>query len=224
MNGNDNLNRPLVVGPEVRDITGEVMDELGQMQVLPASYWAGTTVEERAKFGHLNGIYGFPTVELVEYLTARIAGRKAIEIGAGHGGLARALKIRATDSWVQDEPGRALLYQLTKQPRVTYGRNVLKIDANTAVRRFTPDVVIGSWISPRWSDEHQNGNADGVDELDLLDFCSKYILIGNEHVHSTSRLWTAVPWTIEYPDWLYSRAHNGTRDFIATFTGKRAAA
>src|ERR1700755_3023421 len=71
----------------IRDITDDVMVD-GRMQVLPAAYWATTTMPERALFGHRHGIYLFPTVELVEYLKQRIALRAAIEVGSGNGVLA----------------------------------------------------------------------------------------------------------------------------------------
>lgn len=75
---------------QIRDISPLVLGDDGRMRVLPAEFWIGTTQAERILFGHLNGIYSFPTVELVEHLKALIGDRSAIEIGAGHGVLAQA--------------------------------------------------------------------------------------------------------------------------------------
>jgi hypothetical protein len=190
------------------------------MQVLPAAYWAATTVTERAMFGNLNGIYSFPTVELVGYLREAIGDRKAIEIGAGHGVLAWELGIRATDNKMQEWPKYRAIYGITGQPVVRYGRNVLEIAANDAVRRIKPDVVIGCWVSHRWDEARPEagGNEVGIDEEDILANCAEYIVVGNTKIHAAKSIWS-LPHSIEYPDWLYSRATNGSPDFIARWPG-----
>jgi hypothetical protein len=208
---------------EIRDIAPDVLDpETGRMRVLPASYWAGTTLEERALFGHRHGIYSFPTVELVERLTELIAGRTAIEIGAGHGVLAEALGIRATDSRQQEQAMyRAELALMgTGQPPVRYGPKVIEAHASRAVRRYRPQVVIGCWVTHKYDPARHaaGGNEVGVDEVDILRNCENYIVVGNEKVHAGKTIW-ARRHRIEYPDFVYSRAVNGTREFIAIWPG-----
>jgi hypothetical protein len=201
----------------VRDLSDEVLDERGRMRVLPASYWAGTTTQERGLFGYTHGIYGFPTTELVEYLQGVIAGRSAIEIGAGNGVLAEALGIPATDSRQQEVPKYREAILAAGQPLVRYGDNVIELDARRAVRRYGPDVVVACWVTHKY-DRHRHragGNEAGVDEGAILDSC-QYVLIGNEQVHRDKRIWDR-PHHIEYPPFVFSRAMNGTRDFVATW-------
>lgn len=202
-----------------RDITGDVF-EAGRLRVLPAAYWATTTAEERALLGHRHGLYSFPTVEFVDHLRDLIGGRPAIEIGAGHGVLAEALGIPATDSRQQEkEPWRST-YRRLGQPPVRYGANVVECHASRAVRRYKPDVVIGCWVTHRYDPARHTagGNEAGVDEPDILRHCAVYVLVGNEHVHAGKSIWDRAH-TIEYPPWLYSRAVNGTREFIAVWRG-----
>jgi hypothetical protein len=62
------------------------------------------------------------------------------------------------------------------------------------------------------------GNEVGVDEPDVLRHCETYVVVGNEGVHQGKEIWNR-PHQIEYPPYVYSRAQNGTRDFIAVWPG-----
>lgn len=201
-----------------RDIAPDVLDQDGRIKVLPASYWQTTTRDERALFGHQHAMYSFPTTELVERLTQIIDGRSAIEIGAGNGVLAQALGIPATDSHQQEIPKYRAFYLLSGQPTITYGPNVEQMHASRAVRHYKPKVVIGCWVTHKWeaARSQAQGNEDGVDEADVMAHCDTYVLVGNEHVHRFSRMLERRP-AIEYPDWLYSRASNDTRNMIAVW-------
>lgn len=209
----------------IRDLAPEVLDGDGRIRVLPAAYWAGTTMEERALFGHRHGIYSFPTVELVDHLRSVIGDRTAIEIGAGHGVLAEALGITATDSFQQTKPPWRQHYERLGQPTVPYGPQVIDCDAARAVRRFRPQVVIGCWITWKYSRARPDagGNVAGVDEENLLQHCETYVSIGNEQVHKAKKIWDR-PHQIDFPPFVYSRAGNGSREFIATWPGRRQAA
>lgn len=206
----------------VRDITPEVMGPDGRMRILPAAYWARTTVPERAVFGHQHGIYGFPTVELVEHLRAVIGGRSAIEIGAGHGVLAEALDIPATDNFMQQQPKYRQILARAGQPPVRYGPNVINCDANTAVREYAPEVVIASWVTHRYDPQRHEagGNEAGPDEDDIIDNCCEYVFIGSSGVHLGKRIWRRLH-RVESPPFLFSRQGDGSRDFIATWWGLR---
>lgn len=204
----------------IRDIADEVLDESGRIRVLPAAYWMTTTVQERALFGHRQGIYSFPTVELVEYLRALIDGRSAIEIGAGHGVLAEALGIPATDSMQQiKEPYRSV-YERIGQPVVRYGPNVVDCHASRAVRRYRPQVVIGCWVTHKYDPARHEagGNEIGVDELDIIHNCGTYVVVGNTLIHRHKGIWDR-PHDVECPPWTFSRAQNGSPDFIAAWAG-----
>lgn len=205
-----------------RDIGPEVIGDDGRIKVLPAAFWAATTVAERGLFGKRHGIYSFPTVELVEFLRERIGGRSAIEIGSGNGVLAETLGIPATDNRMQEQPAVLLEYLLRGQAPVPYGPNVIECHASRAVRRFKPQVVIGCWVTHKYRPERHaaGGNPAGVDEEDILANCAEYIVVGNEAVHEHKSIWSRRH-TIVYPSFVFSKAMNGSRDFIASWPGSR---
>ncbi len=207
-----------IVPGSVRDLTPDAIGADGRMRILPAQFWAGTTVAERALVGHTHGIYSFPTVELVEHLRTVIGTRTAIEIGAGHGVLADALGIPATDSRQQEDPQYRMIIKMNGTPPVRYGPNVERLDAAAAVRKYTPQVVVGCWVTHRFDPAcpQRGGNEGGVDERDVIRHCNTYVFVGNTFVHRQKPIWALAHSKI-YPSFVYSRAANGSRDFIATW-------
>lgn len=206
---------------DVRDLAPDVLESPGRPRIMPAYFYRQTSRTERALLGQRHGIYGLPTTELVDWLRATIDGRSAIEIGAGHGALAAALGIPATDNMLQNDPLIGLVYQSSGQPTVTYGPNVEPLDATSAIAHHRPEVVIASWVTHKYDETRHEagGNMFGVDEDLVLDACDTYIFIGNRHVHRNKLIWQREHVLIE-PDWLFSRAINGTPDFIAVWQGK----
>lgn len=207
---------------ETRDLRPDVLDENGRIRILPASFWAATTVHERAAFGARTGHYSFPTTELVARLQVSTAGRVAIEVGAGNGVLAEALGIPATDNFQQRMPRYHLYYASIEQAIVPYGENVIDMDASHAVRYFKPDVVIGCWVTHKFDPKQpqREGNEIGLDEADILRHCAEYIFVGNELVHQHKPIWDC-PHKRLYPPYVFSRAFNGSRDFLAVFKGQK---
>lgn len=209
-----------------RDITPEVIGDDGRMRILPAAYWATTTVAERGLFGHRHGIYAFPTTELVDYLRDQIGPRRvAIEIGSGNGVLAQELGIVATDSYQQAQPNYAAFYKAAGQPTVTYGPNVIRSRADRAIRRYHPQVVIGCWVTHLYDRErhHAGGNEVGIDEADVLANCQTYIHVGHQRIHGGKAI-NRRRHDRYFPDWLYSRStglDEHTRDYIAIWKGGR---
>lgn len=206
---------------DVRDISPLLLDEAGCLKIVSSSVLAATTREERAMFGVRHAFYGLPTIELIEHLKSLIAGRSAIEIGAGSGVLAQALGIPATDNRQQEWPSVQEYYAALRQPTIRYGDHVEALDAKAAVAKYKPQVVIASWVTHRYDPARHEagGNQDGVDEVALLKHCEEYILIGNEKVHASKPLW-ALPHTKEQLPFLFSRAANGSADFIARWPGR----
>lgn len=200
----------------IRDLSPDVLDDTGRLKVMPAEYWAGTTREERALFGGRRGLYSFPTVELVEYLGNAINGRRAIEIGAGHGVLAEALGITATDSYQQRKPKYRKIYEDAGQTIVPYGPNVERMDAREAISRYHPEVVIGAWVTHKYNPAQHwdGGNEEGVDEAHIVKNVKLYVAIGNQKVHRGKAIWSQLH-LIMYPKWVWSRAMNGSPDFVA---------
>ncbi|GHD04994.1 hypothetical protein GCM10007320_66480 [Pseudorhodoferax aquiterrae] len=190
--------------------------------MVPASVLQRTTAQERLVFGIRHGLYSFPTEELVAFLANRIRGRSAIEIGAGHGCLAKALGIPATDNRQQEDPRMKAYYTARGQATVPYGDHVEALDAAQAVRKHRPQVVIACWVTHKFDPRHPQaeGSELGVEEEDIVASCEEYIFVGNERVHERKPIWSLPheKWT---PPWLYSRALNGSPDFIGSW-GKDA--
>ena len=202
----------------IRDLAPDVLAAPGRPRIMPASYYRSTATEERGVFGQRHGIYGLPTAELIDWLKEAIGGRSAIEIGAGHGGLAAALCIPATDNRMQEHPAIRTHYALIRQPVVTYGNNVERLDAQEAVAEYRPQVVVASWVTHVYREDRDEaeGNMFGVDEDAILDAVDAYIFIGNTKVHAPKTIWSR-PHKIFHPNWLFSRAVNGSPDFIAVW-------
>jgi hypothetical protein len=208
------------IDADTLDISPDVLDDHGRIRVLPAAFWATTTAAERALFGKRHGIYSFPTLELVDRLRELIDGRSTIEIGAGNGVLAETLGIPATDNRMQENPLYRRIFDRLDQAPVPYGPNVVECHASRAVRQFKPSVVIGCWVTHKYDPARREagGNEIGVDEPDILRNCETYILVGNDRVHADSAI-KSRPHEIEYPPWLYSRAGQSSREFIAVWRG-----
>ncbi len=202
----------------VRDISAEFTDKAGRMLVVPAEQYARTTTDERALFGANKAFYGFLTTELIDYLVGIIAGRSAIEIGAGHGALAAALGIPATDNRQQEWPEVKAFYETCGQRPITYGQHVEKLDALAAIKKYKPQVVVGCWVTHKYDPNRHaaGGNQDGIDEEKVIAACETYIVVRNEKVHDGKSIWK-LPHTKITPPWLYSRAHNGSPNFIAVW-------
>ncbi len=202
----------------IRNIAPLVNDLGGRPRVMPAAFYASTTLEERAAFGVRHAAYCLPTEELVSWLKKLIGNRSAIEIGSGNGVLAATLNIPATDNCMQNRPDIAQYYAALGQPVVKYGPQVVSLAADEAVKLFKPQVVIASWVTHRYDPARHEagGNQEGVVEEDIIRACETYVVIGNTHVHKAKSIW-GLPHIRVEPPWLYSRAHNGSAEFIAVW-------
>lgn len=202
----------------LRDLAPDALASPGRPRIMPASYYRSTSASERAAFGVRNGIYGLPTQELVDWIHERLGDRSAIEIGAGHGALAAALDIPATDSRQQEDPAIAERLAAFNQPVVQYGAHVEKLDALAAIAKYQPQVVIASWVTHKYlpARHEAGGNQDGVDEEAVIAACDAYIFVGNTRVHAPKSIWS-LPHTRIEPDWLFSRAYNGSPEFISVW-------
>ena len=208
-----------VVDPRsIRDLSPDILAAPGRPRIMPADYYRQTTSQERAVFGQRHGIYSLPTVELINWVKGVIGSRSAIEIGAGHGGLAAALGIPATDNRMQEHPAIRAHFALIRQPVVTYGNNVERLAAQDAIAKYKPQVVVASWVTHVYREDRDEaeGNMFGVDEDAVLDAVDAYIFIGNTKVHAPKTIWSR-PHKIIQPDWIFSRAINGSPDFVAVW-------
>lgn len=163
-----------------------------------------------------NAIYQIPTIELIEWLRAKINGRKAIEIGSGKGGIGRALGIPSTDNYCQTLPEIRAYYQTLRQEPVTPPDFVENIDAEQAIVKYNPEVVIGAFITQKYRDGDTAGNMFGPDEESWINKV-EYIHIGNETTHRGKRILKYRHDAFKAP-WLISRAMYQSQNVIWTWT------
>lgn len=208
----------------IRDLTQDVIGPDGHVRIMPASFYASTTKQERVLLGHRHAVYSLPTDELIHYLREFIGDRSAIEIGAVNGVVAASLGIPATDSRMQEDPNIVDIYKSMGQPVIRYGDNVEKLDAQQAVDKYRPQVVIAQWVTHKYREDRHaaGGNMFGVVEEKIIDGIDDYAFIGNEITHVGKSIWS-LPHTKISPDWLYSRAASEGQNFIGVWKGKRTA-
>ena len=173
----------------------DLLDTEGRLKLLPAVEYDAIPRDALQLWCHNYARYGLPTVELIEWLREKIAGRFTIEIGSGAGDLAYRLSIPATDNRMQEWPMIKFHYTMTGQPVIQYPEFVEKLDATAAVTKYQPDVVIASWVT-QWIDPNlpppeTGGNAWGVKEDEILASGCEYILIGNQKVHGDKKIMAA---------------------------------
>ena len=172
------------------------------------------STQEIVQFGHKHAMYTLPTVELIAWLQEEIQGLKAIEIGAGVGIIGKELGIMCTDNLMQTRPEVKAYYNMMGQPTIKYGKHVEHCDVETAVKRFLPDVVIGSWITHKFVDLFIGGNEYGPDEQVILDHCKKYIMLGNMETHGMKPIMRKVSQVIEDCPFYVSRSVVPEKDAI----------
>lgn len=207
---------------QVEALEREVLDEHGRQ--IPA--WAGTYAKysqaTRGAFCVRNGIYGLVTHELVQFITAHIGERTAIEIGSGDGVLAQALGIPATDNYMQEWPAIRAEYERMQQAVIKYGTNVERLDGTDALAKYAPRVIVACWLTHKRidSEPERGGNAFASDERMLLANCETVIFVGNSSTHAQHRL-LGRSHRHFHEDWLYSRAVRG-KNFVGIWKGGKA--
>lgn len=179
------LDAELLTGPEHGNF----------LKLFYADFFDQFDAYELRHFCHDYARYSLPTIELIAWLEGEIAGRTAIEIGAGSGDLGHHLGIPMTDDYQQERPEVKFLYDQVGQPTIRYGRNVEKIDALSAQEKYKPQVIIGAWVT-HWIDPHLppppgGGNMWGVKEPEMLERLpagGSYIMIGAEGIHCNKKI------------------------------------
>ncbi len=201
-----------------------LLDELiamdGTVRPMPAGFYASVPRDALQMWASLNAVWVFPTEELIHWLRNAVGGVVSIEIGAGNGGIAKALGIPATDSWVQvyDAPTRAAI-ESAGQTISHPGETVERLEAMEAIERYKPHTVIGAYVTHRWQPGDVNGFVFGVDEERLLQRVSRYIVIGNDAPHGGKRIMARPHRTIRAP-WLVTRAISPERNAIYVWEGE----
>jgi hypothetical protein len=188
---------------------------------MPAAFYRQFDQQDISGFCVRHGLYCLPTIELADLISRLILQgsrtRSAIEIGSGNGALGKALGVPCTDSYLQNLPHIRALYELSRQPVVTYGAHVEQFDAKAAVAYYRPEVVIAAWVTHKYeaSDAERGGNMYGVDEVAILQRIKRYIFVGHTGTHATKPL-LDIPHQIIEGDFIFSRAFDprGNRVFV----------
>lgn len=160
-----------------------LLDDKGLLKVMPSSFYREIPQADLAYWCHNNAVYGLPTHELVWLIQKEIAGKKAIEIGAGNGCLGRALGIPITDSCIQASERYKDIYDAAGQPTIKYPKDIIKMTAEEALDHYKPEVVVASWVTQKWRKGQKDGFQHGVNEEALLRRVEKYIFFGNHEIH-----------------------------------------
>jgi hypothetical protein len=206
--------------PSDVDISG--LEELtcaatGTIRPIPAGEVEKFDLQALRLFLHKYGLYTMPTTELIDYLAGIIAGKSAIEIGAGLGVIGRSLGIPITDNKMQEWPSVKARYDAARQPTINYPPDIIELDAHDAVRRYKPQIVIGSYITHKWKPGMNSGNQFGVDNLKIARKVQAYYMIGNLNTHRGDPAMQYLD-GIERHDFLHTR---GDRETSVIFRWKR---
>lgn len=160
----------------------DLMIHDGKIVPVPFSMIKDISQEAISVFCHKHALYQFPTTELIDFIKNEIGGNMAIEIGAGNGCIGRSVGIIMTDNFMQTWDDIKKVYAVTRQPVITYGKDVEEIPALDAINRFKPKVVVACWVTHKWKEGMSTGNMYGVEEEKIFDLgVEKYIHVGNEN-------------------------------------------
>lgn len=134
------------------------------------------------------GVCQIPTIELIAWLKQTINGRSAIEICAGRSCLGRHIGSPMFDNYLHAQRQIRAHYKRMGQTHAIPDRDVQRMDANEAVRRFKPEVVVGAWVTQKRFNGEEQASDFGVDEHKILDAGCTYIHIGNLGPHGQKRI------------------------------------
>jgi hypothetical protein len=184
------------------DYIDNILLKDGELQVIPAAEMKKIPHDDLRLWCYKNAIYGVPTTELIDLIKSYMVLGKTIEVGAGCGVFGRALNIPSTDSFIQSQPDMKALYLAMKQPVVEYGKNVERLEASDAIKKYKPDVVFGSWVT-QFVSPHAikvppgGGSVAGLKEDEFIKLIKKYIIYGNENIHGFKEIFNNAKLHIE---------------------------
>ena len=176
--------------------------------------------KELLEFGHdllrqwmfFKGVYQMITTEQVEWCKDFIGDSKAIEVACGLGTLGRSLGIPFTDRKTQEEMHTQLQMAVAGQPPIEYPSDVEHLDANSAVKHYQPDIVLGCWVTAQ-TDVHKpilkqyGPDPTKVNERKLIREVKTYVHFGHEKIHGNKKTLKLPHQKLQFP-WLISRTPN----------------
>lgn len=186
----------------------------GRIKLLPAAKYHEIDYCHLMAWGGMRARYTFPTIELVEWLKDKIAGREALEIGAGNGDLGYHLGIRRIDNYSQLQPDVILWYALHGMEVTQPTPDVEEIDAIDAINKYRPKVVVGSFITQKsYGDVKNSGNVYGPEEENILQGTDCYIHVGNENAHGDKRILRHPHQKFKFP-WIVTKTIDQSKNVI----------
>lgn len=188
-----------------------LLDEEGRIRLLPFARYSAIPRGHLRLWMHRKARYTLPTVELITWLQWEIGDRKAIEVGCGNGDIYWHLGIKGTDSSIQTGP-LSQWYRATGQVPTKPRHDVEIIEAEGAVKKYKPQVVVASYLTRRFVTQGDNPDVEGeaqafafgAREEQIVRGCETYIHIGNRNTHGEKRILKWEHGEIA-PGWLVTR-------------------
>lgn len=118
---------------------------------------------------------------------------------------------------MQRRPDIMAHYAALKQPLIKYPPDIIELDANDAVEKYTPDVVIGTWVTQKCYLPTEEGNYWGFKEDLFKGKVKKYIFIGNRATHGRKKILKLFPHKTYQFDWLVTRSMQKDKNVIYVF-------
>ncbi len=138
---------------------------------LARNIWNLISPQHKSKLlesAYRHGAYCIYTRSFVRSLSRLIGDRLCLEIGSGDGSLASYLKQLGTNIVATDD--------FSWESSISYGQNVEKIDARSALKKFKPKLVLSSWPP-----DHNNYERHILASPDI----DTYIVLGSRHAFAT---------------------------------------
>jgi hypothetical protein len=207
---------------EIQKLSNLIVDPQTDIpKSIPSNALSPFSTDDICAFCNRKAVYGIVTDELLDFLRQIIGDRSAIEIAAGYGTLGRELKIPLTDKKIQEFPEVKIMYEMMQQPVISYPKDVEKLDALDAIRKYKPKVVVAQWFTARKDVDGKDLSVYGINEDDILnnEHVETYIHIGHSSVHANKAILRHPHIVITAP-WLKSRATSKGVPQICIWTRK----
>ena len=177
-----------------KEIAIQLLGAGDRIYPIPYSFIKNDTLDTLNLVMQAMGLYTFPTLELCEWLQSQIDDNpeyephSALEICAGTGWIGRQLGIPMTDiKNMENQTVQKIMLDSFSVPTI-YGDDVETLEASEAVRKYNPDIVIGSYVtSKQLVDKIDRKKAKtiafklpygGVIEQNLMDLARKEVQVG----------------------------------------------
>ena len=189
------IERDLVDLKRVGEIVKSIVGKDGKIYPIPYSLIENDTLDTLNFVMQALGLYTFPTLELCEWLSSQIDDNpelephSAIEICGGTGWIGRQLGIPSTDVKNMENPlVQDVMLEQASMPTI-YADDVETLEASDAVKKYQPEIVIGSYVTSKQLVEKIDRkramtigfympSLHGVIEQNLMDVAKKEVRVG----------------------------------------------